>query len=89
MSESFLFIGGSQDKEVIALPKKRQEVRFPVYEKPDINITPTAAFSYKVEKYLLEKMRSQTKSYWIYRHESLTTDDVLTMLLDNYAKRNE
>lgn len=79
---NYLFIGGGHDGKVLDVREGVREIRMPVYEAQFITdtISPVAP-AIKTESYFLEEMRSQTKSYWMFRHESLTTDDVLTMLL--------
>ena len=89
MSEKILFIGGEQDRRTLAIPKGQREVQFPIFQASRIGVTemtPTVV-GVKTESYFLEQIRSQTKTYSIYRHQSLTTDDVLTMLIENYADK--
>lgn len=90
MSEKYLLIGGSRDGEWIQLREPTYQVEFRVSEPPKITDPISEFAEYKTERYFLETMASQTTKYFMYRHESLDTDDVLQMLMQKYvAKKQE
>lgn len=85
----YLFIGGSRDGEWIQLRYQTYEVEFRVSEPHKITDPITEFAEYKTERYFLEPMASQTRKYFMYRHESLDTDDVLQMLMQKYVAKNK
>lgn len=88
--KNFLFIGGSQDGQFMALPEEQPTLRFPVYEpikvEPEIGIMPPKAVDYSFEHYQLERFRVEDKTYFLYRHESLTAAEMFEKLLAGYKQ---
>jgi hypothetical protein len=89
--QNFLFVGGSQDGQVMALQNASPEMRFPVMNQTSAAYSaevrppsPTDAVKFTTERYLLERLRADEETFFLYRHESLTIADVLKKLLAGY-----
>jgi hypothetical protein len=90
-SRNYVFIGGKADGKIITLPENRTEILLPVFEPMSVAAD---AFSVSLpqvqtERYYREELRSQWKSHFMFRHESLNTDDIMEMLLKKYAESKE
>ena len=88
--KEYLFVGGNQDGQVIALPSRQPEMRFPLMKQNQLAYAaavypPRFSESDEViyECYYLERLAAK-EIYYIYRHESLTMDEVLVKLLSGY-----
>ncbi|MDT5061516.1 MAG: hypothetical protein QOH63_1975 [Acidobacteriota bacterium] len=82
VQRDFLFVGGSKDGEWMPLPDTRSVWRVPIVEKQSI-AEPALTTGIRYEQYYLERLRA-THDYLIYRHESLTIDNVIMRLLKHY-----
>jgi len=67
--QSYLFTGGHLDGVSIALPDVPESIRLGVTEK---------------ETYVCETLRVGEAAVIIYRHESLTPEQVLSLLIESY-----
>jgi hypothetical protein len=67
----YLFIGGGKDGLRIALADEPDAVQLP-------------AGATKKETYVLETLSVGDASIYIYRHESLTPEQVLNLLIESY-----
>lgn len=74
MQRNYLFVGGAKDGELMALPEPLFVVQVAVLDSPT---------SYHNEAYHRETLRG-AGDYLLYRHESLTVDDVMRRLLEHY-----
>jgi hypothetical protein len=68
---SYLFIGGGKDG-----------LRIPLADEPGAIQLPAGAT--KKETYVREKLSVGDASIYIYRHESLTPEQVLNLLIESY-----
>jgi len=69
--QSYLFIGGGKDGR-----------RIPVADEPDTIKLPAGVT--EIENYVRETLSVGHSSIYIYRHESLTPEQVLNLLIESY-----
>lgn len=81
--KAFLFIGGVKDGEIIAIQNPTQTIVMPVQVPQSASLGLGEPVQYERHFYTLEELAAD-KTYFIYRYEKLSHDDVMERLLSNY-----
>lgn len=88
-----LFIGGSWDGMRRYLPEKPIPLHFKIaigcpipatYPAQELNIR-----EYKEENYTLEPIINDQKTWYVYKFDNLTTDDMIEKLIKRYPKKRQ